>query len=248
MSQAMFDVDLRVGGWVGGAGGKGGRALGRAGGRVEAWLGWGGNPAVATAPSGVPGAQPLLLRAPPLQPLRNPATLQLCNPNSLPACLQGKDWNGQVKWGTSNFYGANYFQSVTPRWSVGGEVFYLAEQRRRWVGVRHGALGAKAGAGGLMLSDGSRADSRAVGSSTERLTGHLSPGLHRLPACPLPALPACSGLGLAARHVGEAHVATAQIANTGLISLTFIQKVSDKVRAGGRGRGGGRQGEGGALF
>ena len=46
---------------------------------------------------------------------------------------QGKDWNGQVKWGTSNFYGANYFQSVTPGWSVGGEVFYLAEQRRRWV-------------------------------------------------------------------------------------------------------------------
>jgi mitochondrial import receptor subunit TOM40 len=48
---------------------------------------------------------------------------------------QGKDWNGQLKWGTSNFYGANYFQSVTPSASVGGEVFYLAEQRRRWVPV-----------------------------------------------------------------------------------------------------------------
>jgi mitochondrial import receptor subunit TOM40 len=46
--------------------------------------------------------------------------------------VQGKDWNGQLKWGTSNFYGANYFQSVTPQLSVGGEVFYLAEQRRRW--------------------------------------------------------------------------------------------------------------------
>ena len=45
--------------------------------------------------------------------------------------LQGKDWNGQVKWGTSNFYGANYFQSVTPSLALGGEVFYLAEQRRR---------------------------------------------------------------------------------------------------------------------
>lgn len=45
--------------------------------------------------------------------------------------VQGKDWNGQLKWGTSNFYGANYFQSVTPQLSVGGEVFYLAEQRRR---------------------------------------------------------------------------------------------------------------------
>ena len=47
---------------------------------------------------------------------------------------QGKDWNGQLKYGTSNFYGANYFQSVTPQLSLGGEVFYLAEQRRRCVG------------------------------------------------------------------------------------------------------------------
>ena len=52
-------------------------------------------------------------------------------PSSLLSLLQGKDWNGQLKWGTSNFYGANYFQSVTPQLSVGGEVFYLAEQRRR---------------------------------------------------------------------------------------------------------------------
>lgn len=82
--------------------------------------------------------------------------------------FRGKDWNGQLKYGTSNFFGSNYFQSVTPQLSVGGEVFYLAEQRR-------------------------------------------------------------SGLGLAMRHVGEKHVATAQIANTGLVSLSYVQKISEKV-------------------
>ena len=45
---------------------------------------------------------------------------------------QGKDWNGQLKWGTSPFYGANYFQSVTPSLSLGGEVFYLQNHQRRW--------------------------------------------------------------------------------------------------------------------
>ncbi|KAI7846351.1 hypothetical protein COHA_000188 [Chlorella ohadii] len=84
--------------------------------------------------------------------------------------LKGKDWNGQLKYGTSNFYGANYFQSVTPQLSLGGEVFYLAEQRR-------------------------------------------------------------SGIGLAARHAGEKHIATAQVANTGLVSLTYIQKISEKASA-----------------
>jgi mitochondrial import receptor subunit TOM40 len=44
--------------------------------------------------------------------------------------LKGRDWNGQLKYGTSAFYGANYFQSVTRALAVGGEVFYLAQQRR----------------------------------------------------------------------------------------------------------------------
>ncbi|GAB4814969.1 hypothetical protein N2152v2_002015 [Parachlorella kessleri] len=82
--------------------------------------------------------------------------------------LKGKDWNGQLKYGTSNFYGANYFQSITPQIAVGGEVFYLAEQRR-------------------------------------------------------------SGFGLAARRQADKSVATLQIANTGLISLSYVQKVSEKV-------------------
>jgi len=82
--------------------------------------------------------------------------------------LKGIDWNAQLKLGTSQFYGANYFQSVTPLLALGGEVFYLAEQRR-------------------------------------------------------------SGLGIAARYHTDSAIATAQVANTGLISLTYLQRVSDKV-------------------
>jgi mitochondrial import receptor subunit TOM40 len=82
--------------------------------------------------------------------------------------LKGSDWNGQLKYGTSQFYGANYFQSVTPTIALGGEVFYLAEQRR-------------------------------------------------------------SGIGLAGRHQTENSIATVQLANTGLVSLTYLQKISEKV-------------------
>lgn len=82
--------------------------------------------------------------------------------------MKGVDWNGQLKYGTSQFYGANYFQSVTPHLALGGEFFHLAEQRR-------------------------------------------------------------SGVGLAARHQTDTTVATAQVANTGLLSLSYLQRVSDKV-------------------
>lgn len=82
--------------------------------------------------------------------------------------LKGADWNAQLKAGSSAFFGANYFQSVTRTLSAGGEAFWLAEQRR-------------------------------------------------------------SGVGVAARHATDTAVATAQIANTGLVSLTYFQRVSDKV-------------------
>jgi mitochondrial import receptor subunit TOM40 len=38
-----------------------------------------------------------------------------------------------------------------------------------------------------------------------------------------------SGVGVAARHATESAVSTAQLASTGLISLTYVQKVSEKV-------------------
>ena len=38
-----------------------------------------------------------------------------------------------------------------------------------------------------------------------------------------------SGIGIAARHQGEKHVATAQVASTGLVSLNYAHRISDKV-------------------
>ena len=85
-------------------------------------------------------------------------------------CAQGGDWNGQVKLGNNEFYGVNYLQSVTPHLALGGEAFWLGQQRK-------------------------------------------------------------SGAGFAARHADAAHVATCQVATTGLVSLTYLQKVSEKVRS-----------------
>ena len=82
--------------------------------------------------------------------------------------MQGLDWNGQLKLGSNHFYGVNYLQSVTPALALGGEAFWLGQQRK-------------------------------------------------------------SGAGFAARHVGERHVGTVQIATTGLVSLTYLHKVSEKV-------------------
>jgi hypothetical protein len=39
-----------------------------------------------------------------------------------------------------------------------------------------------------------------------------------------------SGVGLAARHTGEKHIAVAQAATTGILSLQYGHKVTDKVR------------------
>ena len=64
--------------------------------------------------------------------------------------------------------GANYFQSITPALSVGGELFWLSQALK-------------------------------------------------------------SGVGLAARHVGERHIATLQAATTGILSLQYAHRVTDKV-------------------
>lgn len=82
---------------------------------------------------------------------------------------QGSDWNGQVKLGNSQFVGVNYLQSVTPHLALGGEAFWLGQQKK-------------------------------------------------------------SGAGFAARYANDAHVATAQVATTGLVSLTYLRRISEKVR------------------
>lgn len=82
--------------------------------------------------------------------------------------FKGFDWNGQLKFGSNEFYGVNYLQSVTPRLALGGEAFWLGQQRK-------------------------------------------------------------SGTGFAGRYTGDTFVATAQVATTGLVSLTYVQKISEKV-------------------
>ena len=39
-----------------------------------------------------------------------------------------------------------------------------------------------------------------------------------------------SGVGLAARHNGEKHIATMQIATTGILQAAYAHKVTEKVR------------------
>ncbi len=82
--------------------------------------------------------------------------------------LQGSDWNGQVKIGNGQFVGVNYLQSVTPNLALGGEAFWLGQQRK-------------------------------------------------------------SGAGFAARYADKEHVATAQVATTGLVSLAYLRRLSEKV-------------------
>lgn len=82
--------------------------------------------------------------------------------------FKGSDWNGQIKLGSNEFVGLNYLQSVTPRLALGGEAFWLGQQRK-------------------------------------------------------------SGTGFAARLHDDKSVTTAQIASTGLVSLAYVHRVSDKV-------------------
>uniref|UniRef100_A0A7S1WZK8 Mitochondrial import receptor subunit TOM40 n=1 Tax=Tetraselmis chuii TaxID=63592 RepID=A0A7S1WZK8_9CHLO len=82
--------------------------------------------------------------------------------------VKGQDWNGQFKMGNSAFYGLNYLQSVTPNLALGGEAFWLGQQRK-------------------------------------------------------------SGVGFAFRHADDKHVATGQLATTGLLSLTYTKKISEKA-------------------
>jgi mitochondrial import receptor subunit TOM40 len=84
------------------------------------------------------------------------------------ADFKGLDYQAQLKYGSGQFYGVNYLQSVTPTLSLGGEGFYLGSQGK-------------------------------------------------------------SGVGFAARYADDKTVATGQIATTGLLSLTYCTKVSEKA-------------------
>ncbi|KAF5834850.1 40 kDa translocon at mitochondrial outer envelope membrane [Dunaliella salina] len=51
------------------------------------------------------------------------------------ADFKGSDWNAQLKVGTPSFLGLNYFQSVTPNLSAGGELFWLQTNMKSGVGL-----------------------------------------------------------------------------------------------------------------
>lgn len=84
------------------------------------------------------------------------------------ADVKGRDWNAQVKLGSPSFLGLNYFQSITPKLSAGGEFFWLQANLK-------------------------------------------------------------SGVGFALRHADKQHVATMQVATTGILSLQYAHRVNEKV-------------------
>jgi mitochondrial import receptor subunit TOM40 len=53
----------------------------------------------------------------------------------------GTDWQAQIKVGSGGFFGCNYIQSVTPQLSLGGEAFWLSQQRKSGVGFAARAAG-----------------------------------------------------------------------------------------------------------
>eukprot|EP00879_Flechtneria_rotunda_P032803 GHRR01036163.1.p1 GENE.GHRR01036163.1~~GHRR01036163.1.p1 ORF type:complete len:159 (-),score=37.03 GHRR01036163.1:36-512(-) len=97
-----------------------------------------------------------------------PSRCQLIGSHGIPMpAVQDSDSPEWMRW-YCGIAGLNYFQSVTPRFSAGGEFFWLGGQLR-------------------------------------------------------------SGVGLAVRHTGDNHIATMQLATTGILSAQYAHKVTDKV-------------------
>ncbi|CAN4102185.1 unnamed protein product [Withania somnifera] len=81
---------------------------------------------------------------------------------------KGKDYRTQFQFGNGALLGASYIQSVSPHFSLGGEVFWAGQHRK-------------------------------------------------------------SGIGYAARYNTDKTVAAGQIASTGMVALSYVQKISEKV-------------------
>ncbi|PHT77941.1 Mitochondrial import receptor subunit TOM40-1 [Capsicum annuum] len=81
---------------------------------------------------------------------------------------KGKDYRTQFQFGNGALLGASYIQSVTPHFSLGGEVFWAGQHRK-------------------------------------------------------------SGIGYAARYNTDKMVAAGQVASTGMVALSYVQKISEKV-------------------
>ena len=141
--------------------------------------------------------------------------------------VKGHDWNAQLKLGSPSFVGLNYFQSVTPHLSAGGEFFWLQVGDGVWDPDQ-----------ATLMCEGSSSLSRSVSSNLQPQLGYphlicFSPFPHPHSPHPPPFLSLQSslksGVGLAVRHTGEKHVGTLQLATTGIMSMGYAHRVSEKI-------------------
>lgn len=144
---------------------------------------------------------------------------------------KGQDWQGQVKVGNGAFYGLNYIQSVTPALSMGGEAFWLGTQRKSGIGfaARH----ATDKSVGTVQVRSRQVEAAAVPSAR--------PPAPRPPWETVPTMRSGCPLRvslLLAQHLGKSSLLSVscfrlstphQVATTGLVSLTYVHNVSEKV-------------------
>lgn len=151
--------------------------------------------------------------------------------------LQGRDWNSQIKLGNGGFYGMSvmpacvccsnlmwlghslsvHYRNAT---AISGPCESPASHCFTW--LEQSIFACTFCTGMSFSSTSSDSGFNYLQSVTPKLalggeTFYLSQAMK-------------SGVGFAARHQGDQHVATAQIATTGLISLNYAHKLSEKVR------------------
>lgn len=112
---------------------------------------------------------------------------------------RGSDYQGQVKFGTNQFYGLTYMQSVTPALSLGGEAFWIGTQRKcgvglamRYVMMDQPGPSAAAAAGDMVGDIGGMDMAAGAGPSGSILSAQIAP-------------------------------------STGLMIINYVQRVSDKL-------------------
>lgn len=131
---------------------------------------------------------------------------------SLHPGLQGLDWNGQLKFGSNEFYGEAASDCVTDGSTQALYSALVAICDTQLVPVLEKSERAALHAAGMNYLQ-SVTPRLALGGEAFWL------GQQRK-----------SGTGFAGRFTGDAFVATAQVATTGLVSLTYVQRISEKVR------------------
>ena len=141
-----------------------------------------------------------------------PCQARHCKATDLCALLlQGLDWNGQLKFGSNEFYGECRCHLVAQQCTSQFKTWpcQMCPCSSLWCATMQ-PVPLPAGINYLQ----SVTPRLALGGEAFWL------GQQRK-----------SGTGFAGRFTGDAFVATAQVATTGLVSLTYVQKISEKVRS-----------------